>query len=193
MITFLTALTVLLTGIYAFLTYLIVRKNSDMVDEMRRQSHLAFRPYITIHAAPRHTTQLFCLSISNTGKTSAEDLKLSIDKDFYFGDANPENNIKNSHAFTNVITSFSPRAELLFYLESAYTLFGADFDEAKTPHCFNIRAEYRNGPIHYSESTAIDLRPYRRTAVPHDSLSSVLSKVKDELHNIDYTLRHLKL
>lgn len=76
-IDYLTAILVIVTVIYAYVTYKMAKACEASVQAMREQSEAMLRPYVTISPFVRpHTTVLY-LRIENSGKTAAEGLHLS--------------------------------------------------------------------------------------------------------------------
>lgn len=181
----LTLALVVITGFYAWATLKILRANEAMVSSMRAQQDAAMRPYIEVSTHLRTGTQLIYLTIKNTGKTAAIGLKLKIDKDFYqLGDKRPDRNIANSVAFKDRIDSLPPNGRLLFLLGTGPSLFGGKKDEDISPLTFNVAAEYSWCKSTTTELSAIDLRPYINTDVPHDPIAEELKKIKDELKEL---------
>jgi hypothetical protein len=86
------------------------------VEAIRAQSEAMLRPYINVEPFIRPHTPFLYMRIKNTGRTSAENLQLSLDRDFFqFGKTDrPEKNLRNLSAFTAPIDSFPPGTELIF-------------------------------------------------------------------------------
>lgn len=184
MIETLTALLVLITGFYAWVTFKTHKANEEILSEMRRQQEAFYRPYVSISPVVFSDNPCFFLKIKNSGKTTAHNLKLTIDKNFYqFGRQSPENNLRILGAFTETIDSFVPGAELLFYLAQGFVVFGKDSDENITPHKFSIYAEYEYMNRKFVEKTIIDLYPYSESAIPKDSVVDKLKLLTDTIDN----------
>jgi hypothetical protein len=99
----LTAILVIITAIYAGLTYSIARSSRAMVDHVNKQIESQIRPAITVNIGIRAKVAFF-LKITNRGNSAAERLRLSIDRSFYrFADKLDENNIAQLHLFRDVV------------------------------------------------------------------------------------------
>lgn len=153
-------LLVIVTLVYVFITAIMRKDNQNILRQMKNEQEALFRPYITI--APLVDEQnLFNLVIQNTGKTPAENLKLTIDKDFFrFGDVKKENNLKQLSVFTEPIEMFAPGTQVVLVLAQGFKVF-EDKNGDKTPTVFSIHAEYLYSGKTVKEKTTIDLRPFR--------------------------------
>lgn len=182
----LTALLVVITGVYVVLTYGIMRATRDSVAAMERQTEELSRPTITIApmALPRHF--ILFLRISNAGRTAARGLRLELDRPFQrLGKPEPDENMASLSAFNTPIASFAPGSELIFSLATGPQLFGEGYREDLTPLVFRIKASYSFGTKTVSESTEVDLRPFRGM---HMSFDPHL----EELHNVTAALKEIK-
>jgi hypothetical protein len=133
-------LTALASLAVMFATFKILQANRESVAVMREQVRSLNRPYIQITPWVRTGSTLMMLTIRNAGSTNARNLKLSIDRDFYFnGENNPVKNLKTFSAFTEAIECLPPQAELVFHLGVGHVVFrNADL----CPIRFAISAEY---------------------------------------------------
>ena len=128
MIEVLTGLLVIITGFYSWVTFKILKANEGVLREMREQQDSLYRPYISISPVVYSDNPIFHLKIQNAGHTAAQKLKLSIDRDFYqFGEQRDNRNFRNMTAFSSVIDSFVPGAQMFFYLAQGFVVFGAEF------------------------------------------------------------------
>lgn len=179
-IDYLTAILVFITAIYAYLTHRMAKASDASVTAMREQSEAMLRPYVTITPYVRpHTTVLY-LKIENTGKTAAENLRLSMDKDFFqFGETSqPARNLRSANAFVQTIDSLPPRAKLTFALAQGFIIFAPDADQNAVPQKFKITAEYNFGTKEFHETNHIDLRPYIGTEGERDPLVDEVEKLR---------------
>lgn len=176
----LTAILVVITAIYAYLTYRMVKASEASVEVMRAQTEAMFRPYITITPFVRPHTPFLYLRISNTGKSAAENVQLSMDRDFFqFGDvAQPHKNLRTSSAFTMPIDSMPPDVELIFALGQGWVILGKDAKEEFTPTQFCITASYEYGVKQVKEQNRIDLRPYIGTEGERDPIVEELERMR---------------
>lgn len=179
-IEYLTAILVFITAIYVYLTHRMARASDASGNAMREQSEASLRPYVTVTPYVRpHTTFLY-LKIENTGKTVAEDLTLSLNKDFFqFGETdNSEKNLRTVNAFTEAIESLPPGATLNFALAQGFRIFGDEADENVVPQQFEITAKYNYRSKEYNEKNRIDLRPYIGTEGERDPLVEVMERLR---------------
>ncbi|WP_024931087.1 hypothetical protein [Methylophilus sp. OH31] len=175
----LTAILVLITGIYSYLTYRMAKMSEASVQEMRQQSEAATRPYVVITHFVRSHTALIYLRISNTGKSAAHNLRLSIDKDFFqFGEEMGNRNLKNATAFNLPLDSFPPSAELIFGLAQGWMLFQGDGKSEKCPTQFTISVQYEYSGKTINEQHYIDLRGYMGSEGERDPLVEELERLR---------------
>jgi hypothetical protein len=179
-IDYLTAILVLVTAIYSYLTYKMANASEASVQAMREQSEAMLRPYITISAFVRPHTPFLYLRIENTGKTAAENLQLSMNKDFFqFGEANrPDRNLRTMKAFVEPIRSLPPGGKLIFVLGQGFVIFAEDADQAAVPRQFTVRAVYHFGAKKIDEVNHIDLMPYIGSEGERDPVVDELEKLR---------------
>lgn len=158
----LTAILVLVTTVYSYLTYRMAKASEASVQAVREQSEAMLRPYIDISAYVRPHTSLLYLRIMNSGRTAAVDVRLSMNKDFFqFGNkSRTDSNIKGKPAFTQPIDQLAPGEKLVFGLAQGPVIFGTDASSELTPQQFTISASYSFCNTRVSEEHHIDLRPY---------------------------------
>jgi len=174
-----TGILVLITAIYAWVTYQILRANQGVLCEMQLQQEALQRPYVSVAPVAYPESHIFYLQIKNTGKTGANNMRLSIDKDYYqFGEKKEGNNLRNLRAFSSPINSFAPGAEITFYLGSGFKILGKDADEDLTPSVFTVTTTYEFGNKTVEEKSVIDLNPYTNSVIPHDPIVSELTEIK---------------
>lgn len=176
-IDYLTGVLVLITGFYAWATFKILRANEKVVEVMHEQAETVIRPYISVAPILEPDNPIFYLRISNTGKTSANKLKLTIDKSFHkFGEKSEEQNLATLAAFNQVVESFPPGAEITFSLAQSFKLFAVDSNKEILPQSFTITAEYNYGEKTVKEDNIIDLKAYFGANIPQDP---IVRKLKD--------------
>ena len=79
----LTAILVVVTGVYAYLTYKMSNMSERSVQMMKEQTEAMSRPYLIVQPIVRPHTPFLYLKIYNSGKTPALNVKLELDMDFY--------------------------------------------------------------------------------------------------------------
>lgn len=105
----LTGALVVITTFYAWATYKILRANENVVEAMREQALAALRPYVVVAPMLEVDNPVFYLRFSNTGKTAAENLRLSIDKSFFkFGEKTQNRDLATFTAFNQPIARSHP-------------------------------------------------------------------------------------
>jgi hypothetical protein len=182
----LTALLTLLTAVYAFLTWRILRANEAVVGAMREERRAAMRPYVTVSPRTVPGSYQVFLQIENTGRSTAESVRLTVDRPFQrFGKPGPENDIRSFSAFSERIDSLPPGMKLTFALAMAPQLFGeAQVSVEAMPRQFQIRAEYSWSDGSAQETSAVDLRPYFMTAIERDPVAGELEAIRKQLEKL---------
>lgn len=181
----LTLANVMLTAVFAGLTFFILRANRAAVRAMREQMTEQARPYIHVAVQVRLGTPILQLAIRNVGRSPAQGLRLRLDRDFYqFGDRQSAKNLASQTAFTQPIDCLPPGTELLFDLDSGITIFATHADRAETPLTFLVSAEYRYGNSTYSEETHVDLRPFMGTSIPRHPVVEELERVRQSIEKL---------
>lgn len=170
----------------AIVTYQMVKANREAVAVMREQLDAASRPHIQISPMIRSMSTLLMLSIKNTGGSSARNLLLTMDKDFYFNaESGEDDNLRKYTAFVHPIESLSPQAEMNFYLGVGHNIFR---NSERCPQKFTIKAEYEFQGRRLIESTIIDLQPFRKSAKPVDPVVERLDDINKSLVKISNSL-----
>jgi hypothetical protein len=189
---FLTLALVVVTIAYVVVTYRILKANQRVVTVMKEQLEASLRPYIVVSTFITPGNPMICLRISNTGRTTAENLKLRWDKDFYqYREKEDKYNLRKAYAFQNVIETFVPGAELLFYLGMGFQIFADDTDPKLTPSQFTITATYRYSGKEILEQTTIDLEAYRKTSLPpQDAIVSELKEIAKAVDALSRAFRN---
>lgn len=176
-IEWLTAALVLVTLVYAWLTYKIMQSNREVVAVMRSQLEAQLRPSIVSTISPRVGEPLLLLTIQNTGRSSAENLRLTISKRFTVQDAQPRaSNLADFPIFNEPIRSFPAGASVQFLLGVTHMIVRADEDVC--PKTFDVRATYSLGTKIYEETTSIDLRPLLNSVLPEDPVAKAIGELR---------------
>lgn len=186
MIEILTALLVLITGLYAYLTLRIAKASEASVAAIEAQSRASLRAYVTVQAFIQPTTLFLCLRIRNTGRTAATHLRLALDRDFYqYGERKlQERNLRTRDAFSIPIASFPPDAELLFTLGQGWVIFGESADESATPLQFKVTADYETLGHRTIEATSVDLRPFLNSEGSRNGVVDELEKIREAIQKL---------
>jgi len=157
-----------------YLTLQILGANRTAVQVMQAQLESVTRPNILVVAAARPMTTFFELSISNSGNSPASNLRLSLDKDYYFNaEAAESANIRRYDAFVHSIDSFPPRAQLVFGLGAGFRVLESDL----SPLRFKVTAEYDWSGRHYVEHTNVDMQPFKKSLQITDAQAEGLERI----------------
>lgn len=181
------ALTALASLAVMFATFRILQANRESVAIMREQVRSLSRPYIQITPWVRTGSTLMMLTIRNAGSTNARNLRLSMDRDFYFnGEKAHGKNLRDFSAFTELIECLPPQAELVFHLGLGHAIFGK---AENSPNRFSITAEYDFEGEHASEITVVDLQPFQFSAKLIDPVAEQIEKLTQKLSEIALKIR----
>ena len=180
----LTLALVLITAFYAWATFEILRANKGVVQAMQAQTEAQLRPYVVVSVTLRAGTTLLLLEIQNTGKSPALDLRLHMDKDFFFNGERGRDNIAKLPVFTAPIESLSPGARIVFILGVGHAIFSDGVDESTCPKVFNVTAEYSFSGKQYTEKNTIDLRPLLHSSAEHDPVADEIKKLRESLEKV---------
>ena len=152
---------VVVTGVYTFLTYRLVSANNRLIEFSEQQIELQQRPYIEVSVVVRDGAPLFQLKVTNTGASSARNLKIDISPDFYrFHEKLEKNLIQGFPLFSQVTPSFPPKMEILYDLGVAYKFFEEDVDETIAPPEMVVKMSYGSGLKSYEDEIRLDIRMF---------------------------------
>lgn len=169
-----TALSAFASLAVVWLTLQVLKANRAAVDVMRAQLDATTRPYILVSPSVRTMTTLLQLTVTNTGSSAAEDLQLTLDRDYFFNaEEGAANNLRNYPAFSQRMDSFPPKAELVFALGIGHKVM----DSELCPQQFTVTATYAWAGQRCTESTRIDLKPYGQSGKPIDVVAERLDKL----------------
>jgi len=192
-INFLTALLVVITAIYVWVTHRILKANEKVVSVMQAQHDSATRPYITIRPFTEPGNPILLLEVRNTGLTAASNLRLTLDKDFYpFGEKIQGKSLATANAFQYPIASFAPSAVLSFYLATGPDIFSEKANPDLTPQTFRVTAEYSYAGKTVKEETTIDLKQFLGTRLDEMPIVHELKEIRKALEGITSTLKNRK-
>jgi hypothetical protein len=185
-IEYLTAILVFVTAIYTYLTHRMAKVSEASVDAMREQSEAMLRPYVTVVPFIRPNTPFLYLRVKNTGMMGAQNLCLTLDRDFFqFGEKErAERNLKILSAFSTPIDSFPPGAELIFALGQGWVIFGESAQPDVCPTQFSVTATYEFLTKKVAEVNRVDLRPYIGTEGEHDPVVEELERIRKVMETI---------
>lgn len=178
----LTGLLVIITGFYAWVTYKIMVVNQSTLSSIQQQVEAALRPYVTINVFTEPDGVLFYLRIANTGRSGADNVRLTLDRDFYQYGQTDQPSLREATVFQQPIQQLPPGSELIFGLAQGFVVLGEKANPDVTPPVFSVNAKYSYGGKEVSETTTIDLRPYKDSM---DRPSAVVDQLKTIGKNLE--------
>ena len=179
-IEYLTGILVLVTAIYAYLTHKLAQSSAAAVAAMEQQNWEASRAFIVASPFVRSHTPFLYLRIRNNGRSSALNLTMQIDKDFFqFAETSKsDHNLRNKNAFNQVIDAFHPGQELVFALAQGWKIFGDKPRPEVCPAKFTITATYDCLGKRVTESNPIDLTAFLGSEGERDPIVEELERMR---------------
>lgn len=177
-----TGMSVVVSAVMAVMTYAVLKANRATVEVMRAQIEAASRPYVQITPMVRSMSTAIELHIKNVGSTSANKLRLSLDRDYYFNaEQGSAKNIRNYTAFTKEIQMLAPGAELQFLLGIGHRILS---HPDLCPLRFTVYAAYSYDKKSVDEQTIIDLEPFMKSIKPIDPVVERLDNLVAEIKSL---------
>jgi hypothetical protein len=169
-----------ITGWYAWLT-------RHMVKATREQFEASIRPYIGVDVIVP-SSAIFILRIRNLGTSPAENLRLTLSKNFYrFGGSTEEFNLAKEPAFNKPIQFFAPNAELFFDLGPAYAKYDSDLAPAE----FDVTCMYEYAGKKAKEITNVDLGMFTGSTIKKDPIVEQLEKLRKSVGDLTKAVEQL--
>lgn len=163
-------LLLLVTAHYAWTTRSMLNASRDAVSAMREQSEAMNRPYVVARTFIPAGYHVVYLSIANTGRSPAKNLRLSTDR------VTAAEDLSKAQAFREAIVCFPPGAELVFGLTPAWQA-SKEHETIENPMTFSVTAEYEHGDRRFKEVTKLDIGIYAGSRYPHDPVQHELEKI----------------
>lgn len=159
----LTLVLVVVTGAYVYLTWKIAQANQEMLESLKVQYRESMRPLVYPSLTFREQV-VSRLTIRNSGRSPAYDLRVSLDRDFFqFAE---RRNIREFGVFNEPISAFPPGAEISIDLAQGFNLDKELDGKNVTPSKFVVTLNYRSKFETYSEDVLIDVSPYAQVHFP---------------------------
>jgi hypothetical protein len=179
-----------ITAYYAFLTQKLLAANRESLSLAERQMEAQSRPYIEVSPLVREGSSMFQLRISNSGKSSANNLRLTIAPDFYRLHNKSENNhLQRLYPFSENIDSFGPALELVIDLGVSYQFFQGPENDAVSPPRFTVHASYSSESNRYDETTVVDLNIFRGSSAAAVGSVQELKEMNKEIGRLTAALK----
>lgn len=176
-----TVVLALITAVYAFATFQILRANVAAVKAMREQTEALLRPYVSVEVSARPGTTLMQLVVRNTGRSAAEGLLMSIDRPLHQQLDSRKKNLQDLPLFGGKIPmALAGGAELQHLIGSGHKLFN-ETGVHGMPESFVVSARYSFGGRTYDEKHSIDVRPLIHTSVMHDPVATAIIDSTEKL------------
>lgn len=183
----LTLALVLITGVYAWLTYSISQSNKLMVDRIGDQIEHQSRPVISVNISSRHRT-VISLVVANRGNSNASDIQIRLDRPFYrFGELGEGRNLQTYNAFSRTISGLAAGDTLIFDLAQGFNINKIVDGDNITPSEFVVSVTYKGFGKTYDEKTHIDIKPYFESFAGEFEVEELI-KIKDQLNSISTSL-----
>jgi len=191
----LTALLVIVTTIYVYFTFRMMKASEksvnatrESIEIMHKQMDALLRPYIDFELR-RYPNNLIYMHIKNSGKINAENLSLSIDKDFHPLGNHGKDNLKESVLFKKGVTSFTPGTEITVGMLDIGEIGKL---ENVSPAKFRITAIYnwtgRKEPI--IEENDIDLTVFIGSGlIPKPDFLFEIAEIKETIKKIEQKIK----
>lgn len=177
----LTLLLVIITGLYALATFHILKANRATVQAVQEQTEALLRPYVSVEVTTRPGTTLVHLVVRNSGKSSAEGLRMAIDRPVLEHGGGPRGNLQDLPLFAGEHRmALAAGAELFFILGMGHKLFDRS-GPVSIPEQFVVSAEYSFGHRNYKEDHTIDVRPLLHSSVKHHQVATAVEQVGEKL------------
>jgi len=175
---------VLITGVYAYFTFRILKANQDVANEMAAQRHDLRRPIVSIY--PEFDEFLVAsLIIKNSGLSPATNLNLKIDKDFFqFAERVDGKNLRSFSAFNNEIAALASGSEIRFDLAEGFNLGEKDECGEIAPIKFSVEAKYEFLSTKFEEVTVVDLQPFFQATVRRSKKLTEVEKIRKALEKL---------
>jgi hypothetical protein len=185
MIEILTSLLVVITAVYAYLTFRILQANRASVAAMNAQVEAATRPYVTV-AFSRERSGFLGFTVCNVGQSAARDLQLKSEPEIKpvraAGSATTAGRISDSIGLFHHAIPYLAPAQSLEALIGHYSGVKASYPELR----FTISVQYSGSAGRYVETVELSLKP------TDDAQHLADYEIGKELHEIKETLEGIK-
>lgn len=157
----LTGASVIITTVFAYLTWRMVSISQATFSEVQDQTWNAHRPRVLVEPYARPHTNIFYLRIRNVGSSTASDLALKIDKEFWkSGEKSDNRRLHLKPVCQKPLVAFYPGQDLRFALGEGFVVLGVQPDSPLCPVEFTISTSYSYLGRVIEEEFPIDLNIY---------------------------------
>lgn len=171
----LTAVMVILTWLYVHYTKKILQTNQKTIEEVREQAWLASRAYMVVRIVFKHK-YVCALELANEGKSSARNVRLSLDRDVFQG-GDPKRRINDLPVFARALDAVPPGIRSSVYLWPGTIKPGTEL----YPDKFKITATYETLGRNIAEETTLDVYLYTEfpAAPTEESLETIAGSLEE--------------
>lgn len=151
------------TGVYAYLTYRLVKSSEQ-------QSWEVSRPRLVVALRTNQGGQFLMLHIENIGMTPADELRLALDRPVnqQFGKVK---DIRETPILKEGLPSLPPQTRVRIGIGVAHSYLHEDADRQLHPLSFEVTATYKSGDRNISERFPLDVeRQLNATLLDQDYL-----------------------
>lgn len=176
----LTAMLVLITGVYAYLTNRLAKTAEQSAELMREQNDSISRPYVCLSLFKPKNDPFIFLRVENTGKTSAHNMTLRFGAEFQkVRHLKLLGMLENSYLFTKTLGSFPPNSPIMYIFGCGASLPDSDASTPQDP--ISVTATYSFGKQTVTETTWLDVNQYNSTTLDKDPVVDALNKIREEI------------
>ena len=176
-----TVVLALITAVYAYATFRILKANQAAVKAMHDQTEALLRPYVSAEVSARPGTTLMQLVVRNTGRSAAEGLRMSIDRPLHQQLDSRKQNLQDLPLFAGKeLMALAAGAQLQHLIGIGHKLFN-ETGVHGMPESFVVSAQYSFGGRTYDERHTIDVRPLIHTSVMHDPIATAIKDAAEQL------------
>lgn len=183
MIEFLTALLVVITGVYVYMTYKILKSNEQAVRAMNAQVSAMIRPYVHFDLSPHGPT--INAVLRNSGQSAAKDVVVRIKPEFEGSSAEKERPIK----LTSQTITWLPPGKMI----EEFVCTFQQMEEKNPSMTYEGEITYRDQTGNeYHETFVIDYslrKGLQYLGRPEAALE--LERIRKELERIRYELQRI--
>lgn len=168
----------------------MLNTSKEALDDARALSDRDRAPQIEIAVWPKPNQPLLMISVRNVGNGAARNLKLTIDRNFYFNGENVESgNLRHYDVFKERIASLAPRAEIDMLLGIGHKVFE---NPNLCPPKFMVEAKYSFEQTEKIERTFIDITPFKKHLAVEDLQIAEIKKLTAAVNAVAKALVALK-
>lgn len=185
MIELLTFLLVIITSVYAYLTFRILQSNRESVAIMNSQIESATRPYVVVSLV-RQRSGFYSFRVSNLGHSAAKQVKLTCDPEIKpvraGGSVTQFGNIPDAIGLFQHPISYMAPSETVEALVGHYSGIKASYPDLS----FKVTLQYEGSGRSYAEAVELSLKP------TEDAQYLMDYDVGKELHEIREVLDRIR-